>query len=157
MHNLGWNHILKENRRENSVNTAKVFGRFQISIWQHYADAKFESVRQRTFNRTLGVRTRWWWRRSVCSINALIASHGHTRWWQKRTIFVFCTPMLYYVYSSVAEQLEFDWSIKESTAFKEANCKQRGEATFCSGTFTTIQEVNNFHFLCNWPCIKIDF
>ena len=34
--------------------------------------------------------------------------------------------MLYYVYSSVAEQLEFDWSIKESTAFKEANCKQRG-------------------------------
>ena len=52
MHNLGWNHILKENRRENSVNTAKVFGRFQISIWQHYADAKFESVWQRTFNRT---------------------------------------------------------------------------------------------------------
>ena len=36
--------------------------------------------------------------------------------------------MLYYVYSSVAEQLEFDWSIKESTAFKEANCKQRGRS-----------------------------
>ena len=28
-----------------------------------------------------GVRARWWWRRSVCSINALIASHGHTWWW----------------------------------------------------------------------------
>ena len=28
-----------------------------------------------------GIRARWWWRRSVCSINALIASHGHTRWW----------------------------------------------------------------------------